>query len=375
MSVQKVLIVGGGISGLSLASGLASNGFDVDVVELKARVVGAGVGFWAFATRALDFLGVVDEVRAVGDEAEKVKMCTADGTLVAESPFNRIPGEDYPGSLVVSRPVLAKVLHDAALARGVRIKDGVTVADLADGSDGAWVTFTDGSDGRYDLVVGADGVFSMMRKRFIDPDLQTEIIPTGVWRTMIPETDLIPGPVTFDLPSEERLVYMYPAGSGQIYVGVVGKLNESRRLEGEDARARVLQLLEPYGGPEIEYMRHQIAVAKTIPFYRNLEFHFVDGDWYRGRVVLIGDAAHSMSPLMAGGATSAVEDAAVLLDELKKGNPLPETLDRFMARRLPRTKRIYEVSRFLAEQPYGADVWEFNNEEMIDTIDFLAQPA
>jgi 2-polyprenyl-6-methoxyphenol hydroxylase-like FAD-dependent oxidoreductase len=367
-AVQRILIVGGGVSGLSLAAGLAGDGFEVDLVELKGGAEGAGIGYWSYGVRAFDMLGLRKVVQDAAYISRMVRLCAADGTVVIETPNPGLDGTDYPPEIILSRPALSAVLMTEAIARGASVKLGVTVDRVDEDERGAHVTFTDGSKGLYDLVVGADGAFSMMREKFFDASIRPEIINAGCWRALIPSSPIIDQPYVFQ--GDGRRVYQYPTGNGLIYVGIEQSEGEPKRTP-DASRERFSELLADYSAPQVGYMREAIASGEMQAEFRPFNWHLIADNWFKGRLVLIGDAAHSMTPHLSSGAGMAVEDAAVLFDELRRRMALEETLASFMERRRSRVQRVFSDSRAVFEIGQVITEWSAESETVAAALVFL----
>src|SRR6188508_1600609 len=163
-SVNKVLIVGGGIGGLSISIGLRRAGIEAEIVELQNEfnVYGVGIIQLGNAIRALDAIGVAEETIKRGSPYGMVKMCAPNGFQFAETgtpPVNRF-NIIHNG---ISRRILHDVLYEAAIANGVRFRMGLTVSEIENEATNATVKFTDDTESVYDLVVGADGIYSNVR--------------------------------------------------------------------------------------------------------------------------------------------------------------------------------------------------------------------
>src|SRR5919202_87141 len=167
-AVDHVLVVGGGLSGAATAIHLAERGVAVELVEIKPDVaaLGSGITLQGNALRELRSLGVWDQVRAAGYPFDVTGIRAPDpaGSVVAEVPDAKTGGPDLPAAMGMPRPELARILVDRATEVGVKLRFGTTFTELGQDDAGVDVTFSDGSTGRYDLVVGADGVRSWTRR-------------------------------------------------------------------------------------------------------------------------------------------------------------------------------------------------------------------
>src|SRR3954447_1699438 len=163
-AVNNVLVVGGGAAGTATAIFLADAGVAVDLVEVKPEptTVGSGITVQGNALRVLRQLGVWEQVRDAGYTFEGLGLRAPDpaGSLIVELPAMKTGGADLPDTMGIPRPELARILLDRAAAAGVKVRFGTTTTELVQDGTGVDVTFADGSTGRYDLVVGADGLRS-----------------------------------------------------------------------------------------------------------------------------------------------------------------------------------------------------------------------
>ena len=346
-AVEKVLIVGGGIGGLSAAIAMRERGIDVDVVEINPKwdVYGVGIIQPSNQIRALDAIGLAETVIEQGYPFEGSRFFDSQGNLMADVPFQRIAGPEYPPMNGITRSKLHKILQDAVKESGANVRTGLTVGELEQDSEGVEVKFSDWTSERYDAVIGADGLYSLIRKLVFGDDPKPELSGQVVWRYNVPR-----------LPKVDRIC-MFQGSRGKAgFVPLSPDLMYILLIEmpppdsppdkwlDEDKLAEIFrERLAEYGGPVAQVRDQYITDPKEV-VYRPVESILVPPPWYRNRVVLIGDAAHATSPHIGQGASMAIEDAVVLAEELTKDVSVYQAFEAFMQRRYERCKYVIDVS-------------------------------
>src|SRR3954452_23145281 len=354
-AVDSVLVVGSGLAGTATAIHLAARGVAVDLVETKPEVtaLGSGITLQGNALRELRALGVWDQVQAAGYAFDVTGIRAPDphGSVVTEVPDAKTGGPDLPAVLGMPRPELGPVLVDRALEVGVKVRFGTTFTELtqddsADGEGGVDVTFSDASTGRYDLVVGADGIRSWTR-RALGVNLETTSVGMGIWRAFGPRpasvtrTDLYYGGPSF-------IAGYCPTGEDSLYAYIVEPAQDRSALSPDEQLATMKQLSQAYHGPWDEF-RETLTDPSRVN-YTWFETHVLEQPWNRGRVVLVGDAAHTCPPTIAQGGAMALEDAVVLAELLTERDTLDQDLwNAFSARRYERAKTVVDASNQLAQ--------------------------
>jgi 2-polyprenyl-6-methoxyphenol hydroxylase-like FAD-dependent oxidoreductase len=372
VSVSSALIIGGGITGSVLALALAKRGVSVDLAELSPvwRGVGHGITVQGNALAALAKVGVLDEVLSRGVPFNQLRMRQADGTLIAEVPTPRTGGPELPATLGALRSDLQDVLCQRVYAAGVTVRLALTVRGLAQDAHRAYAEFSDGSTGRYDLVVGADGIRSTVRAML---GITTTPQPTGmsIWR------------VVADRPAEMDCAEVYyggprykagyaPISAGKCYAYILDTDGALRDFGDRPPWELMYERSAGYGGTWGK-IRETIGPESNVSHTR-IEWLLVPDPWFRGRIIVIGDAAHACPPLIAQGAAMCAEDAVVLAELVTGEHPLETALPAFMARRLDRVELVVRNSMRLVRWEMGL---EPHTEEdvartMNSTLGFLA---
>lgn len=368
-TVTKALVIGGGYSGMTAAISLRRAGVAVTLIEIDPgwRTYGAGISLNGATFRLFAGLGIMEAFLEVGATCEGVHMRGPDDRIVLELPTPPM-GPGIPGSGGVMRPVLARILADQVRAAGIEVKLGVGWSSL-DPETGA-VTFSDGSAGQFDLIVGADGFASGLRQAFYPEAPAPRYVGQAVWRAVIDRPPELP---TVTMWMGPRLKAGVNAVSDtQSYVFLTEDKPVNERVREEEFVPRLKALLNRFPSPLLQRIAGQLGAGSAIN-YRPLENMMLPKPWARGRLVLIGDAVHATTPHMAAGALLGMEDGVVLAEEVA-AKPLPEALDAFTARRFERCRLVVENSGRLAEiEVTGGDQAE-HGRIMGMTMAALAQP-
>jgi len=345
--INNALIVGGGIAGMALGIELRKRGVIVDLVEIDPqwRVYGAGITVNGAGLRAFGNLGVLPAIIAQGACSDGVDLCAPNGMVVAQLPTPRVAGPDIPGSGGILRPVLARILSQATLAAGVRVRLGVSFTKIDAHADAVQVEFTDGSRGSYDLVAGADGLGSQVRSAVFSGAPTPRYTGQGIWRATVP---LVPE-ITRACMFMGRLTKagFNPVSREDMYLFVTDERPLNERIPEAQWLATLKGLLAEFSGP-VAKVREALHAQSPI-VYRPLEALLVPAPWHRGRVVLLGDAVHATTPHLAAGAAISVEDAIVLTDVLAGAASVDAALQAYHSRRFERCRMVVENSLRLGE--------------------------
>lgn len=345
-AVRTALIIGGGIAGMSAALSLRRAGVDVRLIDIDPdwKVYGAGITITGPTLRVMDRLGILPAVLEEGYAADGLLACRSDGSVIAEIETTHDGAGSIPGAGGIMRSVLHRLLAKEIDEAGIEVSLGLSVSELG-GDAPRRVRFSDGSEGRYDLIVGADGIFSQTRQHLF-PDLPApHYVGQVCWRLM---TERHPDITrrTYYLGGPMK-VGMNPVARDRMYMFLLEPLAAFARIRDADLHIRLAQLMSSYGGVVGE-LRDALSPQSNI-VVRPLETVFCPQPWYKNGVVLIGDAAHATTPQLASGAGMAMEDGVVLGECVAQAATLDDALEAFMRRRYDRCALVVEKSLTLGK--------------------------
>jgi salicylate hydroxylase len=366
MRKYRILVAGAGIGGLSAASCLMRAGHAVEVYEqaLELAEVGAGIQISANAMHVLRHLGLEAAITKVGvrpgayvfrlhDTGEEVQRfsLSEEHEQLHGAPYTQLHRAD---------------LHDILAARAREADPAVVrldrrVTGLTENSDGVELCFADGTSARGDLLIGADGLKSVVRKQLFG-DTPATYTGDAAWRLMVP-TDRLPE----NMLERVMSVFMGPQGHVVCYYLRGGTLlNFVGCVETEEVSEESWTQKLPWGEFKAQFKGWHPAIQAVIDAvdkdecYRWSLFNRPPiRNWSSDRVTLLGDAAHPTLPYLAQGAVMAIEDGAVLARALALSNSIPDALKLYQRNRVDRTARIVlqsSANRELFHLPSVAEI-------------------
>lgn len=340
----RALVIGGGIGGLATALALQQAGMEVQVFEAVETIkeVGAGVTVWSNAVRALEQLGLLEALQAIGRPATYRRIYTWQGELLSNIQVDQLANGLGAAILMVHRAQLQSILLQAFGEANVQLNARCT--GFTQDSQGVCAHFSNGHEVEGDLLVAADGIHSTLRSQLFGSK-PLRYAGYATWRGIAPVEDShIPVGISSETWGNGRRIGLIPLSDGRMYwfAGQTLPAGACQDETGEQKKQRLREMFRGWHAP-IEAVIEATEAATIIradiyemePLQR----------WSQGRVTLLGDAAHAMTPNMGQGACQAIEDAVILGSCLQKALDIPRALRVFETTRIKRVERVTTQSR------------------------------
>jgi 2-polyprenyl-6-methoxyphenol hydroxylase-like FAD-dependent oxidoreductase len=337
---MRAIIAGGGIVGLTSAIALRAVGIDAVVHEQapEIRAVGAGLGLWANALAVFDGFGLGAKIRSIAKPAEMYFRDQA-GKLSDPPGF---PPDDHR-YLLVNRPKLNALLAEAVGPDNIRLNS--RLVDYEETGDGVTARFDDGTSAAADLLIGADGAYSVVRSLLVPGSDAVEHEGHYAWRSVVlPPPGVTIGESVIVLGEQRARGGYVPTADGTVYWLInqfdadplegtpkEQALERARLLDTTGWNPALLALIE--STPEVKILHNQIMLVPPL------------SQWVSRRVALVGDAAHAMSPHITAGASLGVEDPMVLARHLASTRDVAGALAAYQRDRLPHYAKVNELSQ------------------------------
>jgi 2-polyprenyl-6-methoxyphenol hydroxylase-like FAD-dependent oxidoreductase len=340
--IRRVLVVGAGVGGLTAAASFARRGVEVLLIERRPAfdIAGVGLGQPANALRIYDTLGVLDEMLATGFCYDRMFLFDADRRLIVEHKF-LLGDERVPAVCALPRLQLHEILLGAAQRAGAQVVLGVTVGEIQQDKDRVYVRFSNGQADSFDLLAGFDGIRSTTRLHLVGRAFAPRPSGYGGWRVQAARPDYVRG-MEF-LQGIGGKTGAMPLSNDTMYLFHIRPEAAGANFAGQDHAQLLKERLAQYGGYVTEIAASLDSDSDIV--YSPIEPLMLPWPWFRGRVVLGGDAAHSFAPHLTQGAAMAAEDAFVLVREVLEDDvPVEQRLMRYSMKRYPRCAFVYTFS-------------------------------
>lgn len=341
---MRILIVGGGIAGLTLGGLLQQRGFRPTIVERIPEYgkVGYIMVLWPSGSRILKGLGLYRKLLDAGLPFSTYHVRNEQGEMLHSYSVKSVT-DKYGPMMNIYRPELINILREGVDPGSIRM--GTTVESINQTGDEVNVTFSDGSEGTFDLVVGCDGVRSKTRS-LIFGDVPLSYSGMSGWSFWVKSSIMKTAQIA-EYWGTGKFLGIWPT-KGRLSVFTCIRSPEGVPDTEENRLSRIEEHFKDFGGIVPDILSdledpNEIYHAD----YNDLRMD----EWYKGRVVLVGDSAHAVLPTAGGGVSMAIESAAVLADELTRTDSkyIGHALEGYVARRRSRVKRIQDQSRMMGK--------------------------
>ncbi len=353
---MRVLVIGGGIGGLSAALSLHAAGIDCSVHEANAEVrpLGVGINLQPHSVRELIELGLGDELAGIGIATREFVYANRFGQVIWREPRGVAAGYDWP-QYSVHRGRLQMMLWQAATARlgADKVRAGQRLLGFEQDAAGVTAHFADGSTAQGDVLVAADGIHSVVRQGFFPDEGVPKWNGALLWRATSVAPDYLSGASMVQAGHRDQKFVCYPIGRTADGQSLVNWIAEQRfptetlwAREDWNRPAEIGKFLPLFEEWDFGWLNVPALIRSAEAVY---EFPMVDRDplpwWTKGRATLLGDAAHPMYPIGSNGASQTILDARILARELATAPDWQAGLARYEAERRPATAAVVQANR------------------------------
>ena len=345
---MKILIIGGGVAGLTLAGLLQRRGFNPKLVERAPKYgkVGYVIVIWPSGSRVLKGLGVYEKLLEEGCQFTSYYVSNYKGEVIKTYSIDPV-AEKYGPIISIYRPELIDTLIEAVDPEILQMN--TTVEKIEQGADEAEVHFSNGKSEKYDLVIGCDGVRSRTRSQIFG-DIPLSYSGMSGWGFWVDPNLSKPDGIV-EYWGKGKFIGVWPT-KGRLSVFTSVKMPENSEDPLRTRIERIKECFKDFGGV-VPKMLDQLNDPNEIYYdtYNDLKLD----NWSKGRVVLVGDSAHAILPNAGAGVSMAMESAAVIAEELCRADSkyIDHALKQYEIRRKPRVNKIQSQSRMMGKLVYS----------------------
>ena len=385
--LPDVLIVGGGVGGLSLALSLHQAGLSCRVLEAAPSILplGVGINLLPHAMRELSELGLLEPLAARAIETRTLAFFSRHGQPIYQEPRGRHAGYDWP-QLSIHRADLHAVLLAATRQRlgEESVVLGARVARIEQDGMGVVVHLEGGMPQRGKVAIGCDGIHSAVRRQLFPDEGPPRYSGVNMWRGATPWPSFLGGDTMVStgwLTAGKTVIYPIrpgtPQSGGRPLINWVAEIEQPQAVRQDwTGRGRLADMMPAFAGLHFDWLDITGLIESTEEI---LEYPMVDRDplarWSFGRITLLGDAAHPMYPRGSNGAGQAIIDARCLAGRLKALGPNAEALAQYEAERRPATSRVVLTNRSDPPDAILREVWQRSGGRRFERVEDVISQA
>jgi len=350
----KVVIIGAGMGGLATGIALRQAGYQVEIYDRvsELRPAGAGISLWSNGVKVLNRLGLGEELARIGGQMERMEYRSHTGeqlTDISLAPLvERVGQPPYP----VARTDLQQMLLDAFGAGNVQLNS--KCIEVKQDADSVTAIFADGRRATADVLIGADGTHSTVRRHVLGYAPERRYVGYVNWNGLVPVSDALAPKHSWTIfVGEHKRASLMPVGGDRFYFFFDVPLPKGTASEPEQRRSELAGFFKGWAKP-VQMLIQQLEPEKT----NRVEIHDIEPleSLVRGRVALLGDAGHSTAPDLGQGGCQAMEDAEVLTRYLLTTTlSVEDALKRYEAERKERTADVILRARKRSNMTHGKD--------------------
>jgi len=352
----KVIVIGAGIGGLTAGIALRQAGYEVEIYDRvrDLRPIGAGISLWSNGIKVLNRLGLGDKMAAIGGQMDRMEYRHLSGTLLNEISLSPLIAEVGQRPYPVARRDLQNMLLEAFEASGGKLTLGTKCIGVVESDRDITAKFEDGNTATGDVLVAADGVNSILREYVLGEKVEPKYGGYVNWNGLVAVSDdLAPADMWAIYVGEHKRASLMPVAGDRFYFFFDVPLPKGTTCDRANYQTELKKHFQGWAKPV------QLLIERLDPeTVARVEIHDVGpiSRMVKGRVALIGDAAHATCPDLGQGGCQAMEDGLVLTNYLVSTNlSVADALIRYEKERKVRTTEIVTKARNRAETIHGKD--------------------
>jgi FAD-dependent urate hydroxylase len=352
MENLSVIIIGAGMGGLTTGIALKQAGYCVEIYDRvrTLRPAGAAISLWSNGVKVLNRLGLSRAIAAIGGQMDRMAYYSSSGETLTDFSLQPLIEQVGQRPYPVTRTELQQILLEAVGSETVRLSS--RCVEIKQDETGVTAFFEDGHQASGDVLIAADGTHSVLRSYVLGHEIERQYVGYVNWNGLVPASEDLASENTWvQYVGEHKRASLMPVGSDRFYFFLDVPLPKGTVSQPDLYREELSSFFKGWADP-VQQLIQRLDPATTA----RIEIHDVDPlpTLVRGKVALLGDAAHGTAPDVGQGGCQALEDAFVLANYLQTTNiSIEDALKRYEAARIERVARIIKLARKRAAMTHG----------------------